>query len=123
MFGATGEDNFVSRQTKWASIIFGVSTACLAYVAHHPDSGKSILDGGVMQGFQDKPAPAVGSDVPSVPGAPSGSAVPSAPAPATAPTQAAPAASSVPAVPVVPSTPEKPPEPADRKSTRLNSSH
>src|SRR3546814_9067727 len=55
LFGATGAANFLSRTTKWAAIIFFVSTAGLAYVAHHPDSGKSILDGGVMQGFQDKP--------------------------------------------------------------------
>lgn len=108
LFGATGAANFLSRTTKWAAIIFFVSTAGLAYVAHHP-SGKSILEGGVMQGFQDKPAPAVGSDVPSVPGAPTGSAVPSAPAP-SAPAQPAPAASSD--VPAVPAAPEKPAEPA-----------
>ncbi|MGB3289118.1 MAG: preprotein translocase subunit SecG [Burkholderiaceae bacterium] len=103
LFGATGAANFLSRTTKWAAIIFFVSTAGLAYVAHHPGS-KSIIDGGVMQGFQDKPAPAVGSDVPSVPGAPTGSAVPSTPAPAAAPAKPAPA-EPTPAVPAAPAAP------------------
>jgi preprotein translocase subunit SecG len=85
LFGATGAANFLSRATKWAAIIFFVSTGGLAYMAHHP-SGKSILDTGVMQGFQ-APAPATGSAVPAAPGAavPTAPAVPSAPAPAQEP--------------------------------------
>lgn len=104
LFGATGAANFLSRATKWAAIIFFVSTGGLAYMAHHP-SGKSILDAGVMQGFQ-APAPATGSAVPAAPGAavpaapatPSAPAVPAAPAPAPAhePAAAAPATPSAP---------------------------
>ncbi|HUG56875.1 MAG TPA: preprotein translocase subunit SecG [Candidimonas sp.] len=106
LFGATGAANFLSRATKWAAIIFFVSTGGLAYVAHHP-GGKSILDGGVMQGFQAQ-EPATGSAVPAAPGAavPAAPAVPSAPAPA-------PAAEAPAAVPSAP-TPaaEKPVAPA-----------
>src|SRR3546814_19696411 len=47
LFGATGAANFLSRTTNWAAIIFFVSTAGLAYGAHHPEGGKSIVDGGV----------------------------------------------------------------------------
>ncbi|HUH60214.1 MAG TPA: preprotein translocase subunit SecG [Candidimonas sp.] len=93
LFGSTGAANFLSRATKWAAIIFFVSTGGLAYVAHHP-AGKSILDGGVMQGFETPAAPA-GSAVPVAPGSavPSQSAVPAAPA------------ASVPAAPAVPTAP------------------
>ena len=95
LFGASGAANFLSRTTKWAAIIFFASTAGLAYVAHHPGN-RSIVEGGVMQGFQGGQAPSTGSDVPvapsgsPVPAAPSGSAVPAAPAPAQ-PQSAAPA--------------------------------
>ncbi|MEO6986299.1 MAG: preprotein translocase subunit SecG [Paralcaligenes sp.] len=113
LFGATGAANFLSRATKWAAIIFFSSTAALAYIAHHP--GSSILEGGIMQGFTQAPAPATPAPVAT------GSAVPSAPgssAPAT-PTKVVPAAPSStgtavpgstapavgsPAVPVVPNT-------------------
>src|SRR3546814_16357899 len=54
IFGATGADNFFSRTTKWEAIIFFVSTAGLAYVAHHPSSGHSLPDGVLMQGFQEQ---------------------------------------------------------------------
>lgn len=102
LFGATGAANFLSRATKWAAIIFFVSTGGLAYVAHHP-GGKSILDGGVMQGFQT-PAPVTGAAVPVAPGA----AIPAAPAP-----QAAPASAAVPAAPApATASTEKPAEPA-----------
>jgi len=89
LFGATGAANFLSRATKWAAVIFFVSTGGLAYLAHHP-SGTSILDTGVMQGFQS-PVPASGSAVPSAPGT-------------AAPGTAAPGAA-VPAVPAAPSSP------------------
>jgi preprotein translocase subunit SecG len=110
LFGATGAANFLSRTTKWAAIIFFASTAGLAYVAHHP-AGKSILDGGIMQGFTPSTPPAApsGSAVPTAPGAvPSapgaassapGAAVPAAPAPAAAKEPAAPAANAVPTAP------------------------
>ncbi|NYT67925.1 preprotein translocase subunit SecG [Pusillimonas noertemannii] len=86
LFGASGAANFLSRMTKWAAIIFFLSTIGLAYTAHR--TGDSILDGGLMQDYQAPPPPAAGSAVPSVPGgeaapgeqAPQGQAVPSAPA-------------------------------------------
>jgi preprotein translocase subunit SecG len=87
LFGASGAANFLSRTTKWAAVVFFVSTAGLAYVSHQP-IGRAP-EGGIMQGFQ-----------PTVPGTPSasGSAVPSVPAP--------PASDS--SVPAVPATPEVP---------------
>jgi len=105
LFGSTGAANFLSRLTKWAAIIFFVSTGGLAYVAHHP-AGKSILDGGVMQGF-DTPATPSGSAVPSAPGSavPGQSTVPAAPAAAVPAVPAVPAA---PAVPEAPATAEAP---------------
>ncbi|NYT66182.1 preprotein translocase subunit SecG [Alcaligenaceae bacterium] len=94
LFGATGAANFLSRATKWAAIIFFTSTVGLAYVAHHP--GPSILDGGIMQGFQPAPVPSVTGDaVPAVPGAETGTVVPAAP-------NTAASESAVPAVPTAP---------------------
>lgn len=63
LFGASGAANFLSRVTKWAAIIFFASTIALAWVSHHPTG--SILDGGIMQGFErDQPATPAGSAVP-----------------------------------------------------------
>ena len=80
LFGASGAANFLSRMTKWAAIIFFASTIGLAWVAHNP--GGSILDGGVMQGF-DRSQPTApagsevpGSDVPGAAGVPAPAAVP-----------------------------------------------
>lgn len=70
LFGASGAANFLSRATKWAAIIFFASTIGLAYSSHHTSS--SILDGGVMKGFQSQPTTPENA-------APQGSAVPSAP--------------------------------------------
>lgn len=84
VFGASGAANFLSRMTKWAAIIFFLSTIGLAYSAHR--TGDSILDGGLMQDY-DAPAPAAGSAVPGAPGAPE---------------EAVPAPASDAAVPVVP---------------------
>lgn len=81
LFGASGAANFLSRTTKWAAIIFFISTAGLAYMAHHP-TGSVVERGGVMQGFE--------ASVPSTPDV--GSAVPGAP-------------SQVPAAPEVPAVP------------------
>ncbi len=70
LFGASGAANFLSRMTKWAAIVFFVSTIGLAWVAHHPTG--SILDAGVMQGFdRSQPAAPAGAAVPGgeVPGA------------------------------------------------------
>ncbi len=71
LFGAAGAANFLSRTTKWAAIIFFVSTAGLAWLSHQPESG--IIDAGVMQGFE---VPQVPGSVPAMPD----SGVPSAPA-------------------------------------------
>ncbi|WP_442592873.1 preprotein translocase subunit SecG [Parapusillimonas sp. JC17] len=93
LFGAAGAANFLSRMTKWAAIIFFVSTGGLAYMAHHP-AGTGLIDGGVMQDYQGSAVPAAGGAVPAVPGAatPATSSVPSVPSvPADVP--AAPAAS------------------------------
>lgn len=76
LFGATGAANFLSRTTKWAAVVFFASTIGLAYVSHR--TGDSILDTGIMQGYQAETAPAAGSAVPQVPGA-APAAVPSAP--------------------------------------------
>ncbi|MFJ0556553.1 preprotein translocase subunit SecG, partial [Bordetella bronchiseptica] len=84
LFGATGAANFLSRTTKWAAVVFFVSTAGLAYVTHKGPSGPAI-DSGVMQNFpQDRSVPQAPGSAPagsgsSVPQAP-GSGVPAAPA-------------------------------------------
>lgn len=91
LFGATGAANFLSRTTKWAAIVFFASTAGLAWVAHSPQRAESVIESGVMQGFESDPS------VPSVPGsapAPAaGAAVPSAPTAVPSEVPAAPAAS------------------------------
>jgi preprotein translocase subunit SecG len=90
LFGATGAANFMSRVTKWAAVVFFISTIGLAYVANRGNKGQ---DTGIMQNFtQTAPAaPAPGSAVPGV--APT---APSAATPAPAP------ANAVPGVPAVP---------------------
>lgn len=86
LFGASGAANFLSRLTKWAAILFFLSTIGLAYTAHR--TGDSILDGGLMQDYQAPPPAASGSAVPNVPGeasagnpqVPGEASVPTAPA-------------------------------------------
>ena len=119
LFGATGAANFLSRATKWAAVIFFVSTGGLAYMAHHP-GGKSPLDTGVMQGFQS-PVPSSGSAVPVAPGAAvpaAPAAVPSKPA-APAPAQPAPASEIAPSKEPAPA-PQ--PAPAQEPATPVESS-
>ena len=105
LFGATGAANFMSRATKWAAVVFFVSTIGLAYLANRGNSGQ---DTGIMQNFtQTAPpaAPPAGSAVPGV--------APLAPAPTAAPTtpmNAVPGVSTVPAVP----TPEPASVPASK---------
>ncbi len=109
VFGSAGAANFLSRATKWAAIVFFVTTGGLAWVAHHPAG--SPLESGVMQGFTapaKEAAPAGsavpdvgGSAVPSVPAAPSSGAAPSAPA-AAVPTVPSTNDASVPSVPAAP---------------------
>jgi preprotein translocase subunit SecG len=106
LFGATGAANFLSRMTKWAAILFFATTSGLAWYAHHPSG--SPLDAGVMKGFSGAPAqPAngTGSDVPTVPGTPPGTATDVPAVPNGAP--AAPAAPSD--VPVAPRAAEPAP--------------
>jgi preprotein translocase subunit SecG len=90
LFGATGAANFMSRATKWAAVVFFITTIGLAYVSNRGNKGQ---DTGIMQNFsQTAPvAPPVGSAVPGVPN--------SAPASTGA---AVPGASSVPGVPAAP---------------------
>ncbi|MDX3893448.1 preprotein translocase subunit SecG [Pusillimonas sp.] len=131
LFGASGAANFLSRMTKWAAIIFFLSTIGLAYTAHR--TGDSILEGGLMQDYQAPPPPASGSAVPTVPGeaapagnegaapaTPNGAAVPAAPngaageapqAPSEvpqAPSGSQPGQSAAPAQPEVPQAPDAP---------------
>lgn len=114
VFGSAGAANFLSRATKWAAIVFFVTTGGLAWVAHHPSG--SPIESGIMQGFtapakETAPAgaavPDVGAAVPAIPAAPSAEAGSSAPAAA------------VPSVPstgdAVPSVPAPAPAPADKQ--------
>lgn len=96
LFGATGAANFLSRATKWAAVVFFVSTMALAYVANRGLTGQ---DTGIMQNFTQEKAPAApsGSAVPVVPG----STAPALPGAASVPSPAS-GASSVPAVPALP---------------------
>lgn len=79
VFGATGAANFLSRTTKWAAIIFFVSTGGLAWVSHHPAARDKAVEG-IMQGYESPAAPTTGSDVPVVPGATQSTPTPAAPA-------------------------------------------
>ncbi|MFA7437971.1 preprotein translocase subunit SecG [Castellaniella sp.] len=112
VFGAAGAANFLSRATKWAAIIFFVTTGGLAWIAHHPSG--SPLDSGIMQGFTSSapadtvPAgaavPDLGASVPAVPEAAGTQGGASAGGDASVPSLgAAPAGASTEAsVPVVP---------------------
>ena len=81
LFGATGAANFLSRMTKWAAVVFFLTTIGLAYLAN---SGGQEEDTGIMESFQPvptMPAPAgteSGSGAGAIPSVP---AVPSVPAP------------------------------------------
>jgi preprotein translocase subunit SecG len=104
LFGATGAANFLSRATKWAAVVFFISTIGLAYVSNRGTNGQ---DTGIMSNFtQTAPAPApAGSAVPGLmpatPQVPGASAVPSA-SPVPAPAAAVPTAPVVPVAPAVP---------------------
>ena len=107
LFGATGAANFLSRATKWAAIVFFITTIGLAYVANRGLTGQ---DTGIMQNFTQDKAPAApsGSAVPTVPGG----AAPLSPGAEVLPAPAS-GASSVPVVPsapgaVVPAVPAAP---------------
>ena len=95
LFGATGAANFMSRATKWAAVVFFISTIGLAYVTNRGTKGQ---DTGIMQNFSPTApvAPAAGSAVPGVP-----SSAPAATG-AAVPGNAVPGASSVPGVPAAP---------------------
>ncbi len=111
LFGATGAANFLSRATKWAAVVFFITTIGLAYVTNRGTKGQ---DTGIMQNFsQTAPvAPPVGSAVPGLPssapatpGAAPANSVPGVPAaPASAIPGVVPSANA-PAVPVAPATP------------------
>lgn len=59
LFGATGAANFLSRATKWAAVVFFLTTMGLAYVAN---LGIQKQDTGIMESFQPS------QSVPMVPG-------------------------------------------------------
>ena len=83
LFGATGAANFLSRATKWAAVVFFITTIGLAYVSNRGTRGQ---DTGVMQNFTQTPpssTPATPA-TPAVPSLPGASSVPSA-APSVAP--------------------------------------
>ena len=104
LFGATGAANFLSRATKWAAVVFFISTIGLAYVSNRGTKGQ---DTGIMSNFtQTAPVPApAGSAVPGL--VPAASSVPGASAvPGASVVPASPAA--VPSVPVVPAAPAAP---------------
>jgi len=105
LFGATGAANFMSRATKWAAVVFFITTIGLAYVTNRGTKGQ---DSGIMQNFsQTAPvAPPAGSVVPGVPNSPAvvpGAVMPSNSVPGV---PAAPAAvipgAAVPSAPAVP---------------------
>lgn len=98
LFGATGAANFLSRATKWAAVVFFISTIGLAYVGNRGIKGN---DSGLMSNFTQTTQPAAPAATGSlVPGGTPAGAAPAAPAstaPATgalpgtaAPAQAAP---------------------------------
>lgn len=112
LFGATGAANFMSRATKWAAVVFFISTIGLAYVANRGNTGQ---DTGIMQNFtQTAPvAPPAGSAVPGLaPSAPAAPAVPLNAVPGVPAAPAVPGVQAVPAVPTVPAVPAIPAAPA-----------
>ena len=108
LFGASGAANFLSRMTKWAAVVFFVTTGTLAWLGHQ-GPGSAMGGGGLMDGYQ---APQ-NLSVPQAPGAgaPAGNgSVPGATAPAT-PDASVPSApqttppASTPAAPAAPAAP------------------
>ncbi|NHC62750.1 preprotein translocase subunit SecG [Paenalcaligenes suwonensis] len=88
VFGAAGAANFLSRTTKYAAIVFFVSTAGLAWVVYKP-SAKAEIESGVMQGFESI-IPGMSAPAPATPAAPDVSVpvIPATPAPAASVPQA-----------------------------------
>lgn len=114
VFGSAGAANFLSRMTKWAAIVFFITTGGLAWVAHHPSS--SPIESGIMSGFSESakkapaaPAAPTGTAVPNVPSKGTAPATTSAPAAGTAVPQGNAAAPAVPAAPVGDAVPSVPP--------------
>ncbi|WP_144640097.1 preprotein translocase subunit SecG [Bordetella genomosp. 13] len=109
LFGASGAANFLSRSTKWAAVVFFVSTAGLAYVTHslHIGNAGGNVESGVMQNYQDRSVPQVpgGAAPSSVPGAGSVPAAPATPPAADPSVPKAPA--ETPAAPASPAAPAK----------------
>jgi preprotein translocase subunit SecG len=97
LFGASGSSNFLSKSTAVAAVVFFGSTLVLAAfgTGSGVGSGKSVLEGSVIQQTAPAPAPAAPAQLPPAPtgAAPQGElpAAPAAPA-ANAPAAAAPAA-------------------------------
>ena len=89
LFGATGAANFLSRATKWAAVVFFVTTAGLAYLGRPAASVAPA--GGVMDAIPTD------RSVPSVPG------LPRPPVPGN--DNSVPVAPTTPAAPVTPAAP------------------
>lgn len=87
LFGASGAANFLSRATKWAAVVFFISTASLAWLGHR-SANAPAAETGVMQNFQPQDR--------SVPQAPGAAGSRPAPAPAAAPASAPATGASVP---------------------------
>ncbi len=104
LFGATGAANFLSRATKWAAVVFFISTIGLAYVSNRGTKGQ---DTGIMSNFtQSAPAPApAGSAVPGLAPAAVPAAVPGAVPNAVPGAASAVPGAAAPAVPAVPAAP------------------
>lgn len=90
LFGASGSANFLSRMTKWATIVFFAATAGMAYVTTRKPS--STADLGVMESAvpsADKTVPRAPASTPAsnannaVPKAPAQSSATNGPAPAS----------------------------------------
>lgn len=61
LFGAAGAANFLSRTTKWAAIIFFVSTGVMAYLSH--STSPTAAPVGVMEEYEE-----IDPSIPQVPG-------------------------------------------------------
>ncbi|OVZ63722.1 preprotein translocase subunit SecG [Pigmentiphaga sp. NML080357] len=96
LFGAAGAANFLSRTTKWAAVVFFITTAALAYLGR---PASSVPEGGVMENHNpDQTVPTVPGSTPATP-------------PAAAPDASVPAVPATPApqqnAPAQPETPKK----------------
>jgi len=68
LFGAAGAANFLSRTTRWAAIVFFISTAGLAWAVYHPK--QSVQESGsIMSGYESVVPGQSGADAANEPAA------------------------------------------------------